>query len=248
MGAVRYRAGPDRGRACRPGLPDARRCAGRCGTLGAAGGGTRGGGDLSERACARDLAEFRGRDGSPYPPRGGKLRAGAGHRRDQPGPCRPCCTRRAAGPQCPLRLGRQRRCCGCDGCMRIPCLQSGCVLLDRHPCCASDLGARPHSHERRRTSHAHQQGDGDRQPAERIMRSPAADICRLHLAVPACQRGHASDHGQYPDHAFERVGINADRGLHRRSQPSSSPESRPGSDARPTRGGDGRCYCSALRP
>ena len=64
MGAVRYRAGLDRGRACRLGLPDARRCAGRCGTLGAAGGGTRGGGDLSERACARDLAEFRGRMGA----------------------------------------------------------------------------------------------------------------------------------------------------------------------------------------
>ncbi|MET0813733.1 MAG: MFS transporter, partial [Pseudoxanthomonas sp.] len=42
------------------------------------------GGDLSERPCARDLAEFRRCDGIACPARGGQLRAGAGHCRDQP--------------------------------------------------------------------------------------------------------------------------------------------------------------------
>ena len=154
MGAVRYRPGPDRGRPGRAGLPDARRCAGRCRALGAAGCRARGGGDLSERACARDLAEFRGCDGIACPARGGELRARAGHRRDQPRSCRPRCARRAARPQRPLRLDRQRRRRGRHGCMRIACLQSGRVLPDRHTCRASDLGAYPHSHERYRTSQA----------------------------------------------------------------------------------------------
>ena len=187
MGAVRYRPGPDRGRPRRPGLPDARRRAGRCRPLGAAGCGARGGGDLSERACARDLAEFRRRDGIACPARGGELRAGAGHCRDQPRSCRPCCARRAARPQCALRLDRQRRRRGRHGCMRIARLQSGRVLPDRHPCCARDLGAHPHSHERYRASQAHERRSRDCQLAERIVRPPPADFCRLHPAVPTCQ-------------------------------------------------------------
>ena len=66
--------------------------------------------------------------------------------------------------------------------------------------------------------HAHQQGDGDR-PAVRSV------LCDRRLLIFAgCillfQLANAAmlpADGQHPDHALERVGINADRGLHRRS-------------------------------
>ena len=55
------------------------------------------------------MADLSGRGGGGDPARGGELRAGPGDRRDQPRPRRPARDRRAARPQRPLCLARQRR-------------------------------------------------------------------------------------------------------------------------------------------
>ena len=203
--------------------PDARRRAGRRRAVRAAGRRPRDRGHQRQRAHLCDLADFSGGAGCRQPACRGELRAGAGDRRHQPRPGRPCRHRRTARPQCPLRVDRQRPRRRGDGRMRLFLL--GARGLHRHRAAARSRRCwrfariSPQRDRSRAGPWRRRRSAAPDTAAGRVLGSaaaaPAADLRRLHPAVPSRQRRDAAADGQRPDHALEPMGDRADRGLHR---------------------------------
>ncbi len=133
MDAGRHRAGPVRSRPGGSGGADSGRSPGRFRPLGAAGGGHCGRGDQRQRARLCGLADIPGRSLRRGAARRRQLRAGAGHCGDQSRIGRARGRGRAARPQCPLRVHRQRAGGGRDGRLRLLSLGPRRVLRHRPP-------------------------------------------------------------------------------------------------------------------
>ena len=136
----------------RPAWADAGRGDRRCRALRAAGGGSCGGDYRLQRAGLCGVADFPGRGCGRDSACAGELRARSGDCCDQSRPGRSACDRRAARPQRPFCVARQRLGGGADGRVRLSAVEPvgvSCHLLSGDPDVAGAC-ANPRAGDRRR--------------------------------------------------------------------------------------------------
>ena len=183
---------------------------------------------IAVAAIARSALAYAAWPIFPVDPRGRRaarrreLRARALHRRDQPRARRPCGDRRTARAQRALCLDRQRLRGGRHGRRRL-FLSPHARFSSSRPRCSIPTAARaaPHPPGEIDPERAHG-GPVARKPDHApvdvrtlLRKRPLLILAGCVAAVPSRQRRDAAADGQRADQALQRMGDDADRGLHR---------------------------------